>query len=175
MHVYVFCWTIWPGHGTVCASCKTREWHDRGTTKRVTSPVYTYDTSFTTTYCSSHTLDSLLYSTLANKGINVYSSLCNLPISSGICHPLTSRHSVDGLGTGTSKNLAKCCCQHDFLGPLVPPCNRLSSKSGSGCRTYWLGPWVTTGNNVSCYGHGTNNISICICISIHQITCTEHR
>ncbi len=149
MRVYVLCWARWPAHGTVCARCNTRGRQDRGTIKRKTSPVCTYNTSFCKTYCSLTTLGSLVQPTFANNGFKVSSSRCSLLIFSGTCQPLTSRPSVEGLGTGVPMYFMRRRWRRVFLGPLVPPCSRLLSKSGKGWTPALAWALVTAGKDCS--------------------------
>ncbi len=134
MPEYVFCWPRWPAHGTVCARCRTRGRQQDGTIKRIASLVRTYNTPFTTTYSSLHRFDGLSPSALTNKGFRVSSSLWSCAIFPGTFQPLTSRPFTEASEAGVPRYFSSRRWRRGFLGPLVPPCSRLLSKSGSGCR-----------------------------------------
>lgn len=144
----------------MCAKCKTTWRQQVGTIKRVTSFACKYNTPFVTTYLFLHRLNTLSHSAFSNSGFKDSSPLCSFEIFSGILQPLASRPSTDVSQAGVPRYFSSRHCRRDFLGPLVPPCNRLLSKSGNGCRPALACARVTVGHD-RFTGAETESLVVC--------------
>ncbi len=132
---------------TVCAKCKTTWWQQVWTIKRVISFACKYSTPFVRTYLSWHRLDTWSCSAFSKSGFKDSSSLCSFEIFSGILQPLASRSSTNVSEAGVPRCFSSSHCRCYFLGPLVPPCNKLLSKSGNDCRPDLTCARVTVGHD----------------------------